>query len=113
MLKRLGIPLVALLALLMIVSPTPANAKVRFGVGIYTGPPVYSYPAYPYAYPYPYSDYYYDYGYGYPVYPRAYGYYPRRYYAPSYQFRGSFGHDRFRERGGQHFDHDRGRRGHR
>lgn len=59
MLRKLGIPTLALAAALMVV---PAKAGVRFGVAI--GGPVYA-PAYPY-----YSAPYYGYGY-----PYAYGYY--------------------------------------
>jgi hypothetical protein len=73
MLKRIGIPIFALVALLILFStPQAANAAVRFGV--YVGAPVYTYPAYPYAYAYPryyapYPVYTYPapvYGYGYP-----------------------------------------------
>ena len=73
MLKKIGIPVVALLALAAIISPAPAKAEVHFGVGVYAAPPVYAYPA-P-AYP----EYYYDapYTYTYPA--PAYGYY-RGYY---------------------------------
>jgi hypothetical protein len=85
MLKRFGIPVLVLLALLIVVSPPQASAAVRFGVWV-NGPtygPVY--PGYPYVYsdpyPYPYSSYYYysrPYRYNYyspPVYA-----YPNRYY---------------------------------
>src|SRR6266478_1515808 len=89
MLKRIGIPVLVLLALLLLmVFGTPqANAAVRFGVWV-NGPaygPVY--PGYPYVYsdpyPYPYSTYYYyprpyrSYYYSAPVY--GYGYTTRYY----------------------------------
>jgi hypothetical protein len=59
MLRKIGIPVVALLAMFALMAPAPASAAVRFGVGVYAAPPVYSYPApvYP-AYPYPYPGYY-------------------------------------------------------
>ena len=55
MLRRIGLPLLALAAMLMFLAPTHADARVGFGV--FVGP---SYPAYPYAYGYPYA---YPYGY--------------------------------------------------
>jgi hypothetical protein len=55
MLKRLGVPALALGAMLALASPKPADAKVHFGV--YVGPPYYSYP-----YPYPGPAYPYYYG---------------------------------------------------
>jgi hypothetical protein len=70
MLKKLMIPALLLGAAF---SAVPAQAAVRFGVGI--GGPVYA-PAYPYAYG-PYYGYY-----GYPVY--------RGYYGP--YFYGTWGH---------------------
>ena len=73
MLKKLGIPTLALAALLSVV---PAKAAVRFGVGI--GGPIYA-PAYPY-----YSAPYYGYPYGYYGYygwgPRVYGYWGPHYH---------------------------------
>ena len=63
MLKKVGFPLLALAALLMIVPAQKANAAVRFGVVV--GGPVYAYPAYPGPYAYPYSEPYYN---GYPQY---------------------------------------------
>ena len=73
MLKKVGIPLLALASLLMVVPVQKANAAVRFGVVV--GAPAYAYPAYPgpYAYPPPYYNAYpsyvapapgYVYGYG-------------------------------------------------
>jgi hypothetical protein len=59
MLKKIALPVVALLVML-ILSSAPAQAAVRFGIGI--GAPVYTYPAYPvYPAPYPYvaPNYYY------------------------------------------------------
>jgi hypothetical protein len=53
MLKKIGIPMMALAGALMFAAPHPAKAGVRFGVGI--GVPVYTAPAYPvYPAPYPY-----------------------------------------------------------
>ena len=76
-LKKIGVPILALAAVLALMSPRPADAAVRFGV--YLGGPVY--PTYPYAYPYSYYDpYYRPY-----VYPYSYGYsYPYGYAYPYY-----------------------------
>jgi hypothetical protein len=58
MLKKLGIPTLALVAMLTLISPPTANARVRFGVTV-GSPYYYTYPApYPYVYSYP---YYYSY----------------------------------------------------
>lgn len=71
MLKKLGIPFLALLGMLAFATPKPADAKVHFGVAI-GAPPVYPYYGYcspydpycsPYAYSYPYG---YNYGYSQP-----------------------------------------------
>ena len=51
MLKKVGLPLLALAALLMVMPAQKANAAVRFGVAV--GGPVYAYPAYPGPYAYP------------------------------------------------------------
>ena len=45
MLKKIALPVVALVVMLILTS-APAKAAVRFGITI--GPPVYTYPAYPY-----------------------------------------------------------------
>ncbi len=72
MIRKIGLPILAMLAMLAFVHPTPASAGVHFGVGVYAAPPVYSYPAYPYPGYYgapagPYVDsYYYNCGYAYP-----------------------------------------------
>jgi hypothetical protein len=58
LLRKLGIPAVALAGLLAFFSPSSADARVRVGVGIGVGS-AYTYP-YPYYYPYSYR-----YGYGY------------------------------------------------
>jgi hypothetical protein len=58
MLKKIGLPFLAMAALLMVVPAQKANAAVRFGVVV--GGPVYAYPAYPGPYAYPYSDPYYN-----------------------------------------------------
>src|SRR3977135_2097450 len=98
MFKKIGIPIFAVLALMVLLAPIHANAGVRFSVGV--GPAYYP-PPYVYTYPYPYP-----YAYGYP-YPSNYYYAPYRspYYSSGFYFRG--GHDRrvfverrgFRERG--------------
>jgi hypothetical protein len=66
MLKKIALPVVALVALLILAS-APAKAAVRFGITV--GPPVYTYPAYPYyqdPYVTPYVDpYAYSYNYYY------------------------------------------------
>ena len=78
MLKKIGIPMLVLVAMLAILAPSTASAAVRFGV---TVGPVYPYPAYPYAYSYPY-------GYGY------YAPYP----APAYHYwRGHRDHYYYRD----------------
>jgi len=78
MIKKIGLPLIALTAVLAFGTPKQADARVRFGVAI--GGPVYTAPV-PYAYP----------NYGYPYYNSAYvapvapyGYVaPAPYYGPS------------------------------
>lgn len=83
MLKRIGIPVLVLLALLMVFGTPQANAAVRFGV--FVGGPAYGpvYPGYPYVYsdpyPYPYRTYYYARPYPYYYSAPAYGYYDRYY----------------------------------
>jgi hypothetical protein len=84
MLKRIGIPVLVLLALLMVFGTPQANAAVRFGVWV-NGPaygPVY--PGYPYVYsdpyPYPYRTYYYSRPYPYYYSAPVYGYYSRYYW---------------------------------
>ena len=99
MLKKIGIPALALGAMMMLITPPRANAAVRFGVFI--GGPVYGYPAYPApppppvyynpypAYPvYPYvgSAYVYPYRYGY-----SYRYRP--YWRSGYEYRGYRRHE--------------------
>ncbi len=77
MLKKISLPILALVVLLMLAGATQAQARVHWGV--YVGPsyPAYGYyPAYPYPYGYPYSGYYlnpYYAPYAYPSY--GYGYY--------------------------------------
>jgi hypothetical protein len=67
MLKKMGIPVLALALLALFV---PAQAAVHFGVRVGPGYPAYSYPyVYSYPYPYGYPGYYYD-----PYYPYAYSY---------------------------------------
>jgi len=62
MLKKLGIPVLALGAIMVLIPPPRASAAVRFGVFI--GGPVYGYPAYP-VYPYAGAAYVYAYRHGY------------------------------------------------
>jgi len=58
-LRKLGIPAMVMAGMLTLFSSTPAEARVRFGVGI-------GGPAYPvYTYPDPYYNPYYAYPYGY------------------------------------------------
>ena len=69
MLKKIGIPLLALAAAVILVPAPKANAAVRFGISV--GRPAYSYPVDPYAYSSPYPNDYY----GYPAYQAPiYGY---------------------------------------
>ena len=104
MLKKIGIPIVAVLAFMVLLAPMHANAGVRFGVTV--GPPVYYAPPYVYSYPYPYYDPY-VYGYGYPRYYYRYPYYSSYpYYSGSFYWRGG-GRERFEHRGFR----DRGFRG--
>ena len=81
MLKKTGLAVVALLVVLILISPPQANAAVRFGLSV---GPTYAYPVVPYTYGYPYgyAPYYGNpYAYGYPaapgyVYPYGgFGYY--------------------------------------
>jgi hypothetical protein len=86
MLKRIGLPVLALTAMLVLVPVPKASAGVR--VGVVVGTPVYTYPAYPYpTYPYNYA--------GYNAYPAC------TYPTPAYGY--SYGYWR---------DHARGRREH-
>ncbi|MBZ5729021.1 MAG: hypothetical protein LAP87_29100 [Acidobacteriia bacterium] len=59
MLKKLGTSVIVLVALLILLTPPQASARIHFGV--YLGGPVYAYPPYPYyaypPYPYPYYSY--------------------------------------------------------
>ena len=72
MLKKIGIPLMALAAMVTLVPTPKANAAVRFGISV--GRPAYSYPVDPYAYSSPYANDYYGYQ-GYPSYQAPiYGY---------------------------------------
>ena len=68
MLKKIGLPMCAFLALLILVSPAPAKAGVSFGIQVGPAYPAYgyAYPASPYVDPYqgyysaPYPNYYYS-----------------------------------------------------
>jgi hypothetical protein len=75
MLKKLGIPILAVVAILMMAGAPQASARVHFGVGVVVGPPYYAYPLGPYAYSAPYPYAYPPYYYGYPG-PYYYGYGP-------------------------------------
>ena len=55
MLKKLRIPVLAVVSVLLFTAAPQANARVHFGVGVVVGPPVYAYPPAPYVYSYPYS----------------------------------------------------------
>jgi len=109
MLKKLGIAGIAL-ALLLLLAPATAHARVHFGV--YVGAPVYTGPVYPYYY-----DPYYTYPYS-NEYVAPYGYYPYGYrytYSAPYYYHGWRGrerqewlrHERHEQRG--RFEHRRGR----
>lgn len=89
MLKKIGIPLLALAALLILIPPPKASAGVRFGVIV--GGPVYAYPAYPPPYVYSYPRYYNVYP-PYPAYPYA---------APTYVYPYGYGYWR-----GGHYRHE-------
>jgi hypothetical protein len=85
LIKRFGmIAAMAMLAMLVL-APTPASARVHFGV--YVGGTAY-YPYYPptyYSYPYPYA-YYYGYPYtSYYVAPHRYYVHPRHYWSRPYR----------------------------
>jgi hypothetical protein len=105
MLKKIGLPFLALAAMLMVIPPQTANAAVRFGVVI-GGGPVYPYPAYPgpYAYPYAYPDPYYN---AYPPY-SVYSYPAPAYVYPHGSWRGHERHENF-----EHRDHGRQEHGYR
>jgi hypothetical protein len=77
MLKKIGIPLLTLAAIVTLVPAPKANAEVRFGISV--GRPAYSYPVDPYAYSSPYPNDYYGYpAYQAPVYGYSYSYNNRR-----------------------------------
>lgn len=104
MLKRFGIPALALTALLILLSPGQAAAEVHFGVSV---GPAYAYPA-PYSYPGAFS---YPYGYD-PYYVNPYPAYP---YAAPYGGLGFYWGGGYGGYGHQSYDHgyryDRGYRG--
>lgn len=98
MLKKIGLPMIALAGMLAFATPPKADARIRFGVAI--GGPVYTapVPAYPYGYAYPYPGYGPDY-YAAPAYPYGYGYgYSAPYYG-GFSF-GWGGHRDYGRRGG-------------
>jgi hypothetical protein len=120
MLKKLGLPVLALGTMLALFTPRPAQAKVH--VGVYFGTPAYTYPvpADPYGYVNPYT-YSYPYGYGYaygPTYVTPYwgGHFrhehrdrdDRGFFNHGQNFRGGDhdgGHDRGHDRGEHHDRH--------
>lgn len=98
MLKRIGLPIFALAALLLFAAPHKANAEVHFGVYV-GGPPAYAYPADPY-YGNSYDPYYQGYnGYPYPAYS-----YPAPVYSSPYSY-GWRGHEYDEHR--EHENHER------
>jgi len=96
MLKKIGFPILALAAMLVLIPVPKASAAARFGV--YVGGPAYAYPAYPYPAPGPYYN-------AYPPYP-AYAY-PAPAYVSPYVYGGGY------RRGHEYYEHrDRGWNGH-
>lgn len=89
MLKKIGIPLLALAGMMVLIPAPKANAAVRFGVVVGSGP-AYGYPAYP-AYPDAYAPDYYN---GYP----AYSYPAPAYVYPYNSYRRHEGHEYFEHR---------------
>jgi hypothetical protein len=115
MLKKLGLPIMALAALMAFAVPQKADARVRFGISfgapVYTAPvPVapyaygYSYPDYPnyYSAPAPVDPYAYDYGY---VAPAPYVAPVAPYYGFSLGFGGHHGYQHFEHERHEHFEH--------
>lgn len=103
MLRKIALPIFALVVMLALVCPPQAQAKVHFGV--YVGPG-YTYPAYPYAYSNPYPNPYY-YSSPYPAYPYAAPYYGYPYGGYGFYWGGGHrDHDHWRDRG--HEWHERG-----
>jgi hypothetical protein len=102
MLKKIGVPLLALLGVLAM---APHKAKAAVGFGVSVGTPPYTYPAYP-AYPNypPYPDYQ-----GYAAYPPNYYAAPYAYIGPNYVPYGGWGwyedHDRWEHRGHEFREH--------
>jgi hypothetical protein len=90
MFKKFTLAVLAPVLLLLASAPLhPAQARVHFGVTV--GPPIYTYPYYPYGYAYPYSYPYYGYPYSYP--------YASPYYNYGWGWGGWYGH-------GWHDHHD-------
>ena len=91
MIKKLGIPILALAALLCFGAPRKAEAAVRFGIGVGVAP---AYPYYSpyYAAPVPYSPYVDPYDYAYPGYVAPYAAAPYGYgYGFGLGWRGGYG----------------------
>jgi len=98
MMKRLGLPVLALLGALAFAGASSAQAGVRFGVTVGPPhPPGYVYPQ-PYVAPY-------DYGY-YSTYPPAYGYYDYG-YRHGHRDHGYWEHHRREWREHERYEHDR------
>ncbi len=96
MLKKIGLSVVVLAAMLLVAIPSPAGAQVRFGITFGTPGYVYVNPVNPYAYGYysPYSYYY----------PQPYYRYP--WYVSPYSY-GRHDHDHYRDYDRHYRDHDR------
>lgn len=97
--KKLSIPVVALLGMLVLLTPPQASARVRFGISI--GGPVYTAPVAPYSYGYAYPPDYYDYQGYYPAYPQTYNYVVPAAPYGGYYSNGYYG------RGREHWEHER------
>ena len=104
MLKKLGVPVIALAAMLTLFTPHAANAKGHWRFGVSVGAPVYGYPYYSYPYYAPYDPYYYG---------PYYGYTP--YYSPdpysTFGYYGGWGHHERHERLEHRGFENRGNRG--
>jgi hypothetical protein len=109
MLKRLG-AVIAVAIFFLLLTPTPAHARVHFGVFVGPPAPVYTPPPYVYS-PYdPYNPYTYAVPYSYPYYGGYYG------FVSPYSYWGhrDHDHDHWRGfRGGEHYEHGFGHGEHR
>jgi hypothetical protein len=115
MLKKFGLPILALAAMLAFVPAQAKAAHWSFGIGVAP-----AYPVYPYAYSYPYyspyyTPYYYNspYAYSYPYYGGGVYFGGHHRDRDDWHERGE--HFRGRDHGGEHFrggGHERGGHGH-